>query len=141
MHFVLLNNPRLAQGPQYLQERLPFLDLELLDRHVGHVDDHDVVAEICLVETYLGQVQLRPRLLHFVHWHLLLLLRNEMLCLAVKSLLDCGQSDLCLDNLLEALGEGLAISQLVPDEIIYHFKSSPVSIIVDLLILFKDFLF
>lgn len=74
MHLVLLHDSCLAHRAQELVELGPPLRLELLDRHVRHIDDHDVVAQTCLVEADLCHVELGARLLNLRRRHLLLLL-------------------------------------------------------------------
>lgn len=58
VHFVLLNDARLTQCAQYLKERLSFLDFKLFDCHVRHVDYHDVVAQVSLIEIDFSLIKL-----------------------------------------------------------------------------------
>ena len=83
MHFILLNDLSLAECPQYLQKGLSFLQFELFNRHIRHIYDHYIVAQIRFVKADFSQVELRPCLLNFGHRHLLFLLGYEMLGLAV----------------------------------------------------------
>ena len=65
MHLVFLHNPRLTQSTQYRQERCSFVLLKCLYRDVGHIDDHYIVAEICLVEADFCLVELSTGLFNF----------------------------------------------------------------------------
>ena len=65
MHLVFLHDPCLAQSANYRQERYSFVLLECLNCDVGHIDDHYIVAEICLVEADFCLVELSTGLFNF----------------------------------------------------------------------------
>lgn len=88
VHLVLLHDARLADRTHDGQKALPFLFFELLYRHICHVDDHDIVAKIGLVEGDLRLVKLRPGLLHLSQGHLFLFLADEVLRFAIQGLFD-----------------------------------------------------
>jgi len=110
VHFILLHNARLAEGAHDLQEGGALFSFELLYRHVRHVNNHDVVAQIGLVETDFGQVKLSPRLPNLGSRYLLLLLGDKILHFGVQTLLHRAQLDLRFIYLVEALRDCLAVS-------------------------------
>ncbi len=137
VHLVFLNDPRLAESAHDLQKRGAFFHFEVLNRYVRHVNDHNAVAQVGLVESNFSLVKFSPCLPYLRLRQLFFFLRYEILCFGVQVLLYLTHLDVRFCYFLKAFRDCLTVRKLVPYEVINSLERPPVSVVVDFCIFVK----